>query len=231
VDPDKTYQYRVQLVIENPNEGLNPKWLTETDLAKSLYLESSFSEPSNLATVISSSRILTQKVNPLPANRFWEGQTGSIASIAFDMTDNAEYVAANETISRGKVLNFLKKSGQKHETSVSGSAMSSMSGMGLGGMDSGTTPGRSGRQSTKAPVNAKTLDHISGVCVADIYGGKKLIGNSAEHVIPGQTVMMSFDGTLQIQTVDSDSFEWKRYDPSLKTQTSGMMGGMSGELL
>jgi len=154
-------------------------------------------------------------VNPPIARRPWEGQTVNVTSIAFDMDDKAEYVGTGETGVLGRVLNFLRKTGAKAQTSsttttgMGGGGTMSDSGMSAG---SGRTPPPRGGTGNVVRVESKTMDHISGDCVLDVYGDNPLFGTVADHVIPGQVIMMAYDGTIKIQNVDDDKQELSRYE-------------------
>ena len=51
VEPGKEYRYRVNISLNNPNEGLTPRELSDPQTAKVSILTSYYSEPSDLALV------------------------------------------------------------------------------------------------------------------------------------------------------------------------------------
>ncbi|MCL2349608.1 MAG: hypothetical protein FWC50_15265 [Planctomycetaceae bacterium] len=229
VEPGKSYQYKVRLALWNPNYRMNEKYLESEDLKKESILLTEFSETTNPVAVLSSSRILLKQVNPPVARRPWEGQTVNVTSVAFDMDDKAEYVGTGETGVLGRVLNFLKKTGAKAQTSSTmATGMGSMGSgggmMGPPGMGGGQTP--RGGAGNVARVESKTMDHVSGDCVLDVYGENPLYGTSAEQTIPGQVIMMAYDGTIKIQNVDDDKQELSRYEAKPTTSGYGGPGGM-----
>ena len=83
----------------------------------------------------------------------------------------------------------------------------------------------SGRPAAPAKTPTKTLDHVSGECIVDVVGKKKLIGTNADHTPTGQVMMMAFDGTLSIRSVKEDKLQLDRYEKPAVSMDS-MSGGM-----
>ena len=229
VEPGKSYQYRVRLVVYNPNHRLTDLYLeNEAVKTKTIpFIWSDFSYQSGTAAVNSNARVLAKSVGNIPpANRAWQSQTATFSSIVFDDKENEDYIAKDKTnIIQGMVLNFPRQSGQKVSELISTSGMSGMTGMGaspgMGGQTAGRTPQPAAR------TTAKSLDHISGMCVLDVVGKRRLIGSNNEHTPAGQVMLMAFDGTIEIQSVKSNQLELDRYEKPVAT---GMGGGMSGSM-
>ena len=51
VEPGKHYRYRVSLLLWNPNWKVPPQYLARADLAKKWYVETEFSDPSDLFSI------------------------------------------------------------------------------------------------------------------------------------------------------------------------------------
>lgn len=226
VEPGKSYQYRVSLGLKNPNYLLADRFLTkeEATTKRQLDIYTEFSAPSGKVAVNSNARILAQGVGNMPtANRAWQPQNATISSIVFDSSDNEDYIAKGRNVSPGTVMNFRVTS--EKVSSLTGSD----SGMGGSGMspDSMMSPGLGGRTTTSSSkTSTKTLEHVSGECLVDVVGKKKLIGSNADHTPAGQIMVMAFDGTLTIRSVKEDKLELDRYEKKV-TNTDSMMGGLT----
>jgi len=223
VEPDKSYQYRVRLAVLNPNFRMNDQFLEDETITTKLtpYIYSDFSYPSGPAAVNSNARVLAKSVGNIPpANRAWQPQTVTVSSIVFDSSDNEDYIVKDKTsITQGTVLNFPKQISQKvSELTSTSSAMSDMTTTGM----SPSSAGGRGTQ-TVARTTSKTLDHISGMCVLDVVGKRKLIGSNNEHTPHGQVLVMAFDGTIEIQSVKSNKLELDRYEKPATTAMSGAL--------
>ena len=222
VERGKSYQYRVKLGVYNPNHLLADRFLDEKAIPfkKEPVLWSEFSYPSGPAAVISNARVVAKSVGNLPpATRNWQSQNVTVSSIVFNEDDNEDYIAKDIVVTQGKVLNFLNQNGQKvSELTSSGT----MGGTDTSGMT--TTPSTGGRGTTQQPkATSKSLNHISGECVLDIVGKRKLIGTNSEHTPQGQVLLMAFDGTIQIQSIKTNKLELDRYEKPATTTTSGDM--------
>ncbi|MCL2624130.1 MAG: hypothetical protein FWD31_10745, partial [Planctomycetaceae bacterium] len=226
VEPGKSYQYRVRLAVKNPNFRLTDKFLdgeaAKTKLEPGLWTD--FSYPSGPVAVNSNARILAKSVGNLPsANRAWQPQNATVSSIVFDASDNEDYIARDKTVAQGMVLNFMRTSGERVSNLSSPSGMSGdssmMSGM-SGGMGTTRPTGRTATQQARGTT--KTLDHVSGECLLDVVGRRRLIGSNNEHTPAGQVLLMSFDGTISIQSVKTNKLELDRYEKP--AATTGMMG-------
>ena len=218
IEPGKAYQYRVSLALRNPNFMLADRFLTDeaVETKGELPLWTDYSLPSGAVAVFSNARVLAQSVNTAVAGRPWQSQTATIASLVYDTEDKVDYIAKDRTVSPGAVLNFRRVSSQKVETP---SSMTPTSGSGLDSMS-----GSPSARTTTTEKTAKTLDHLSGECLLDVVGGRRLVGTNTEHTPAGQIMVMGFDGTLKLQTVKTDKLELGRYEKKATTSsTDGMM--------
>ena len=220
VKEGKSYQYRVRLAVYNPNFRMNELYLEDEAVKTKLdpIIWSDYSYPTGPAAVNSNARVLAKSVGNTPS-RAWQPQTITVSSIVFDETDNEDYIVKDKTgITSGMVLNFPRQVSQKVSELTSTAATSDM-GMGMG---ISATPGRT----TTAPkITTKSLEHISGACVLDVVGKRRLIGSNNEHTPPGQVLFMAFDGTIEFQSIKSNKLELDRYEKPATTTMGGAMGG------
>jgi len=229
VKPGKSYKYRVKLAVYNPNFRLTDRFL-DNDAVKtklSMPVWSDFSSPSGPVAVNSNARIIAKSVGNIPRNT-WQPQNATVSSIVFDTSDNEDYIAKDKAVTQGMVLNFVRQGGERVSSLTSTSGMYGMPG-GSTSMGS-TSPGMPGAPTGRgaqpqAKAATKTLDHISGECVLDVTGKRKLIGTNNEHTPAGQVMFMAFDGTIQIQSIKTNKLELDRYEKPV-TQSTGMGSGM-----
>ena len=205
VQPGKSYQYRVSLGLKNPNFKMHKRFLSENaeKTQRDLVFYTDYSAPSGKVAVNSNAVILVQQVgNPPAANREWQAQNATVASIVFDTADNKDFIAKGKNVAPGMVLNFARTSSQDTSQLIAPTT-------GMGGSDMTDS---SGRPAAPAKTPTKTLDHVSGECIVDVVGKKKLIGTNADHTPTGQVMMMAFDGTLSIRSVKEDKLQLDRYE-------------------
>jgi hypothetical protein len=225
VEANKSYQYKVRLAVKNPNLFVADKYLDE-DAEKTKrqpIFWTEFSDPSGPATALATSRVLVQDVD-FTNTRTGEA-TAKITSVAFDESEKADYILKDQPVMPGMMLNFLKKSSSKAPdlSLQTGGMGGSMSGGGSMGMTGGASS-MSGTAATTAKPKAsmKTLDHLSGECVLDVIGKRRLAGTNNDHASSGQIMLMGFDGTIKLQSPKIDKQELDRYDKK-QTAATDMM--------
>ncbi|MBQ5790638.1 MAG: hypothetical protein IIW01_10140 [Thermoguttaceae bacterium] len=216
VEKGKTYQYRVKLLLANPNYGVEERFVEDPTATEQKIVASEFSEPSNPASLGRSARVFAQNVEA-PSRPGLEPRV-RMASIYFDQDSATESLAQDLTMKLGQVANFK---GKPHEpVNVAGAL--TMGGMnGMGGGAAAQQSGRGGRNS-----KAGTVDHVSDACLVDAIGGAKISG--AELRSPGKVMILEPNGYLQIREVKEDARELGRYDGSqggmgFGTGAAGMM--------
>ncbi|MDR1492272.1 MAG: hypothetical protein LBT05_06090 [Planctomycetaceae bacterium] len=217
VESNKSYRYKVRLAVKNPNLFIPESFLDEgaEKTKRDPFFWTEFSEPSSPATALATSRVLVQDVDFF--NPRSNETSATITSIAFDEGEKADYILKDQKITPGTVLNFFKKSSSKAPD------VAAQSGMGGVGMGTDTTTGMSGTTTAAKPKAAlKTLDHLSGECVLDVIGKRRLAGTNQEHVSPGQIMLMGFDGTVKLQSAKLDKQELSRYEKKQTTDITGM---------
>jgi hypothetical protein len=220
VEEGKTYQYRVKLLLANPNYGVEERFVEDPTSTDQKIVASEFSEPSNPASLGRSARVFAQSVEA-PARPGAEPRV-RMASIYFEQESATESLAQDLSMKLGQVANFK---GKPHEpVNVAGARMDSMA-MGMGGAmaQGGGRGGRGGRNSGKA-----TVDHVSDACLVDAVGGAKISG--AELRSPGKIMILEPNGYLQIREVKEDARELGRYDGS-QSGGMGMGTGAAGMMM
>lgn len=103
VEPNHRYQYRVKLVLRNPNYNLPDRYLKDPSLAKQQYVFSPDSEPTPPVTVSGYSEVLAGPVKP--ASGINEA-TASVLIRNRDADTGAIVAYEFESLARGTLLNF-----------------------------------------------------------------------------------------------------------------------------
>jgi hypothetical protein len=107
VKPGTSYCYRVSLVLNNPNTGINESYLVKPEFGKTRILQSAWSEPSNVVTVPEDVRVLVQSVKT-PRASYGEPE-GTLTILKWEQDTGMTVRKEFSEISRGKVLNFPKQ--------------------------------------------------------------------------------------------------------------------------
>lgn len=218
VEEGKSYQYRVQLLLQNPNIGIDPKYIEDPDMSSKAALVAERSAPSAPVAVGRLSRILTKGV-AAPKRNPWDEPTTSVKTIHFEIDEAKEWASTNDRSLRpGEIANFTNISSFAPEISRTRGGTS-------GGMDSmsvspGSTTGR-GAAAAKAPAT-KSFNIVSDVTFVDAYGGFPL--DSGSEVSPGKALFMEPNGTLTLRDTTRDFDEAQKYDKppaSPRRPTSG----------
>ena len=214
VEEDKTYQYRVKLILMNPNINLHPKVLEKEEYSTKTHLESDFSAPSHPVTAGRLARILLTRTISSGLQKPWEEPKAVVMPIRFEMEDAIEWVASETDISLlpGQVANFKGKSCYNPAPQ-----RLNLAGPGSGPGPS-SSPGRSGA-ATRPKAETKTLDMISDVCLIDVYGGYQLDG--AKVTSPGKVLLMDTGGGIVVKDVIRDNSEVVKYQKPTPPSTSG----------
>lgn len=205
VEPDKTYQYRVKLILANPNYGVKEEFVEDPATVTKRYIETEFSKASNPVSLGADSRVFAQTVEA--ATRPGQEPRISLSSVYFDAESASESIVQNLSMKRGQVANFYKQT--HNPVQVSGGMTSDMYGMqGAGGKGGNTT---------------KSVDHVSDITVVDALGGVKT--NSEGLNSPGKIMILEPNGILQVRELKEDARELSRYDGSSNQFGMGVGGG------
>ncbi len=109
VKPGTSYCYRVSLVLQNPNAGINESYLVKPELGNGKIIQSAWSEPSNVITVPEDVRVLVQSVK-MPPPRASSGEPeGTVTILKWEQDSGMTVHKDFLEIARGKILNFPKQ--------------------------------------------------------------------------------------------------------------------------
>lgn len=104
VQPGHTYQYRVQLVLKNPNFGLAPELLAKPDPKPLPYRDTPWSEVSNTTTVPLDSQLVAEGVD-----RPKKGDPKVKGGVLMWDKKEVNQLLAKEVLELGAVANFIQK--------------------------------------------------------------------------------------------------------------------------
>ncbi len=104
VEPGHSYQYRVKMVLRNPNFGKDPEVLDTPDLAKQPYRETDWSEKSKPAAPPSDTRLLATGIVKTPKNA--EPRV-KVSALVWDKIDAIDMLDPIE-LELGGIANFTK---------------------------------------------------------------------------------------------------------------------------
>lgn len=215
VQPNVTYQYRVKLILANPNYGVKEEFVEDPSTVEKRYVESDFSQASNPVALGADARVFAQKVEA--ATRPGAEPRITLSSVYFDADSASESIAQDLTLRRGQIANFY---GQTHNpvNVQGGMSMDDMSSM-YGGSSSGKKGGKKNQKNQK-----KTVNHISDIAVVDALGGDKI--SNSELLSPGKVLFLEPNGLLQVREIKEDARELSRYDGSQNAMGMGGAGMM-----
>ena len=194
VEPGKQYRYRVRLMLNNPNYRVESRYLLNEDLGKKRWLETKWSEPTNVVSVPRDTRLLAVSVKP-PI------RTGSDPSakmmIVKWVNQYGKEAYTEKLVVRGKVANFPDCTFP--ESSESGR--------------------RSRRdrddENLFAPVDVHPsrtdsidVDYLAEALVLDLHGGRRLPGRD-RLTIPGEILLLDPDGSLVVHNELDDKAEFE----------------------
>lgn len=206
VEPDKTYQYRVKLILANPNYGVKEEFVEDPATVTKRYVETEFSKASNPVSLGADSRVFAQGVEA--ATRPGQEPRITLSSVYFDADSASESIVQNLSMKRGQVANFYKQT--HNPVQVSGGMTSDMYGM------QGMTGG-------KGANTSKSVDHVSDITIVDALGGVKTSSDGLNS--PGKVMILEPNGILQVRELKEDARELSRYDGSSNQFGMGVGGG------
>jgi len=189
VEPGKSYQYRVQLLLRDPNYQVAPQNLDITVLDRQARLPprqrpfrfTEWSEPSPTVVVPFSGRVLAGPVKSAPPTQV-NGEP-SVTALIKQVDEKKGFDAAYEfeSMRRGSVGNVVAKIDVADPT--------------LGGQ---VTP-------------IESYDLRTATVLLDIRGGQRLAGRSGKLTEPGELLLLSPSGRLLVRNELDDFEEFERY--------------------
>jgi hypothetical protein len=239
VESGKSYRYRVQLMLENPNHDVPPEFLEKEELGNEQYVSTEFSDPSGVASVPLDSRLLAVAVKS-SLNLMVE-PIAQVMSIHFDRETGEELAAEHDRVFRGQVGNFLQVPVEAPEPKKARAEMPAM--MGSGGMEemmySGGGPGgrqpreRQPRRRAEPEEEVEKVDHLTEQTVLDMWGGQRLPGRDRDLTEPGMLLLLDSLGQLTVRSELDDLEEYKIHQVSEaaapKSMDEQMMEGAGSE--
>lgn len=211
VKENLTYYYRVRLFLANPNYDIDPNFVVDPTTVNKTFVVSDYSDVSNPVSLGQDSRIFVEQLQT-PSQKGQEPLV-EVASIYFDYETATESVIKDQKVIRGQVANFLK---QNHKP-VESSAPSTM-----GGAEMGIMP-TTKRKRKKTDKSGKVVDHISDVCILDVFGGYRL--PTGEQRSPGKLLILEPNGLVQLRNVSEDVRELERYENKTNKPAMGEGAG------
>ncbi|MCR4411611.1 MAG: hypothetical protein NUV77_04190 [Thermoguttaceae bacterium] len=237
VEPGKQYRYRVRLLLDNPNQGMDPRTLASPDLATPRWLEAPWSAPSPVVAVPLDSQVwtvaATAKLSETIANVLvvhFNMETGMEASKKFDAP-------------RGQWLNYLKQELEQPSMPGAMGGYPGMPGMPGSPMMSGSPgmpgempgmpgmPGMAPKAKGKAKAGAteeeekQYVDYVTNCILLDVSGGGKLPGREKEKLTePASILLFDKDGKLVVRNELDDLVEVSRYVEPEETTTGPVVG-------
>ena len=207
VEQGKAYRYRVQLMLEDPNdprslenkplpETLNQEVITrlkkkpkpEAGRMREFWVLTDWSEPSAIVHVPTGSRVLVGPANKRPVFRLGDATlprdepSANVMAVVFDQNDGMD-VPGNQSVYRGSVVNFNKSTDAIDPIGLS---LESKEG----------------------------YSFVTNQMVADLMGGDAMHVGKGKDPMVSTTEMLLFDesGNLYVRTELGDYDEYDRYD-------------------
>lgn len=220
VDPGRYYQYRVRMMLSNPNHELPPQNLEDEKLSENIALETEWSAPTKVVNVPLDSRVLAGPVSV--SSNVNVAPRGELGTVFFNEEDGTE-VAEKVTVARGQLLNYLDVEVKEEKPAASlyggGGYGEEMGSGGYGEMgDYGemggygeTTRKKDRRRDPKEPP--KTVDYVTEMLVLDFLGGALLPGTDRNMKEPGRILLMDPAGNLILQEELADQEEYVEFFP------------------
>jgi len=207
VEPGDRYRYRVRLLLANPNEGISPRYLLNPELGKLRWLQSEWSEPSEVISVPRDTELLAVSVKP-PLRK---GTEPSARMRIFKWVEECGKEAQTEKLLvRGQVANFpgctypeIRERPKEDDED-----------------DFLTT-----RPRAETPETFD-VDYLTEALVVDINGGQRLPGNDRLSA-PGEILLLDPDGSLVVHNELEDT---AKYDARTETAEPESDDGASGPI-
>jgi hypothetical protein len=227
VEQGSRYQYRVRLGLFNPNYQVESRFLAKEDFGEQWWVETEWSEPSNVVKVPRDSRLLAGTVKPSrePPGIYTE-PSAKVIAVTLDM-ENGREASEEYMVYRGHLANFEGKIAQQQ---VPGAYGMPGAGYGMLGEDEGMYPGgmypgggypgyeeeegprrRPGTAAREEDEEAPTISHATGMIVLDMVGGDRLHRTDRSLTEPSSLLLVDPDGNLLVQNELDDVGEFSLF--------------------
>jgi len=210
IEDEKSYAYRVRLVLKNPNFRLDSKYLEDENSSQEVVLYSAVSDSSQPMSAGRTSRVLVKEVTA--PRRASQETSIKLLPIYFDMEDANEWVSNDEkTVLPGMVANWRSTSTFKPGPAQGTNRMTP------------PTPGGPTMPRPTTTRETRTVDIVSDVAFLGAYGGFQSTDGSSRS--PAKVLLMDANGTVVLRNLGTDQDESDKYS---KTPTGQGAGGMMG---
>ncbi|MCL2305390.1 MAG: hypothetical protein FWC43_08615 [Planctomycetaceae bacterium] len=202
IEGKKSYQYRVRLILKNPNHRVAPKFLEDERLNQLPVLYSDWCDPSQPTSGVRTSRVLVKDVTAPAAKRASQETSIKLLPIYFDMEDANEWFGDDKAnIYPGMVANFPS-------TTTFNSNFNSNSNLANQQPPAKPSPTGGGGNRPNQKLETKTVNIVSDVCFLGAYGGFPVEGNSRS---PAKVLLMDAGGTVVLRNLGTDLDESQNY--------------------
>lgn len=207
VAPGKQYRYRVRLVLANPNYGVPVNYLEDESTAKVRYLETEWSEPTDVAQVPSDTEVLAgpAKTWGTPAKVMLTKFLISTGKVAFEEFE----------VGRGQLLDFAGRVFDRQTATVP-VAQVPFTTEGMAPPAYAATPAEDRfKEPTKAPPRgvvpgAEGVGYSSGMMLLDVRGGGRMRGPD-RFKEPASLLLMDALGNLVVRSEMEDLPQYRSY--------------------
>jgi len=200
VEPGKTYRYRVRLILANPFEGVEPRYLAPeaAELSSKSYIEGErWSDPTGAVTVPRDTHILALGVRR--SSRRTAEPNGEVAIVKWQQEDGSEVTKAFRSVLRGQLLDYPDT--RLHDvTSVRRDRDYEEN-----EDDARRLPGGE----AVAEAEPEKVDFITHSVAVDMQGGARLPGRDRTLNEPGYILLMTSDGSLEMRSEMEDRVEYE----------------------
>lgn len=198
-EPGHVYQYRVRLVLSDPNLDVEPQFLTKSaadriskeDPKLRPYRLSEWSEPSSPVAVPHGGRLIAGPAEATSSQRFDDEPKVNVVAMRFDAAEGASAAAELKELVRGSVANVTKK---LEILELRRNVL---------------------REMEDYHLNTDTT-------ILDIRGGQKLAGGGKnELTAPAEILVMSQTGQLSVQSELGDEEAYQQFQDIFEAPLDG----------
>jgi|GEM_PF-1160170 len=196
VEEGKQYRYRVQLVLANPNYGVNPQYLERDDLGVQPFLHTIPSDPSPVVAIPRDSQALVVSA---------KGPSATLMLVHFNYRDGEVSFEEFAQIQRGQLLNARNRES-------SGVVQPVM-------MD------RMPQFGAARTEEKETVDYLTDTVFLDGAGGGSLPGKDKTIAEPSFAFLLDPNGNLMVRSELDDKPEVEVYTPPAMPGGPGAWSG------
>ena len=206
VQPGKHYRYRVKLMLDNPNYDLDEQFLVEDSLREAAWLETDWSEPTDVVSVPRDARVLAGSVKPSPGGRVTREPKATVGIPFFFFEAGAELYEHHE-VTRGRHLNF-----PGHE--LPEDMIPDGFGDGAAWLAAAATGAKGDGENTGPPK----VDFNTETVLLDMIGGERLPGGDRDLTRPGLLLLLGSEGNLIVRDELDDKAEFEGFEETIKKE-------------